>query len=360
MSGDYEREIRDCLGGALGTITPVRPPVSAVVQQGRVIRMRRRIGAAAGLAVIVGAALALPGVLRPSPQPVPAQHGGLVTVSPPSPGAPAGLIATGTINGKPWQVRLSLTHGQVTAGGPGLRPFQPSASTSGDPAGLDEASTGDKTIMAGPVQRDVTHVTMNLSGGSVLDLRPVVWHGRWWVAAVLPTRLPILRVTAYSRSGELSYAIPFGNSVIGWLRPGQPGPARATYTIGSGAIGGRHWAARAHAGPWGLCLSAGNSDYCMSATASALRRGELAQDQGCGSFQNGGLGLGAVALRVRSVRLGFSDGSTVVVHPVAVGRFRAFAFTVAHGLRLTGWTAYGAPGQELGSGSGRGWSCNSY
>ena len=62
MSTDHEREIRDRLGGALDTIAPPSPPVGAVLRQGRTIRMRRR-AVAAGLAVVVGLGIALPGLI---------------------------------------------------------------------------------------------------------------------------------------------------------------------------------------------------------------------------------------------------------------------------------------------------------
>jgi len=85
MSSDNEREIRDRLGGALDTVTPASPPVSAVIRQGRNLRTRRRIGVAAGLAVVIGLGVALPGIIRQvSPQPAAPAHY-RVTVSPPPP-----------------------------------------------------------------------------------------------------------------------------------------------------------------------------------------------------------------------------------------------------------------------------------
>ena len=61
MSTDSEREIRDRLGEALGTITPPSPPVDVVLGQGRTIR-RLRVAVAAGLAAVVGLGVALPGL----------------------------------------------------------------------------------------------------------------------------------------------------------------------------------------------------------------------------------------------------------------------------------------------------------
>jgi hypothetical protein len=361
MSTGNERELRDRLDGALGTLTPARPPVESVIRRGRGIRMRRRAGVAAGLAVIAAAAVALPGLLRQAAHP-PAQHGYHVTVSPPPGGAPTGEIATGTINGQHWTVTYGVENGHITVHAPDLVFRQPDVSPGSDhPALLAGASAGKWQVLAGPVAPNVTRLAVTVPGGPVLDLTPVTWHGQRWAAIVVPGGLPILRVTAYSRHGELRYAIPFQNSVIGWLKPGQRGPRRMSATLASGTVLGQRWVARGYLGPWGVCLTNGTGSLCTADVSgpAAAATGKVVSQWTCGDFQDARDSVNLAAPQVRTVRLHLSDGSTQVARTVALGPLRAFGFLVADGLRVTGWTAFGAAGQQLGAGLPAGWRCNS-
>jgi hypothetical protein len=178
------------------------------------------------------------------------------------------------------------------------------------------------------------------------------------VALVWPGRVPIAGIVAWSRSGEIAHAVPFQNAVVGWLRPGDPGPARATVAIASGVAGGRPWIMRGYVGPWGECLGAPYSapgSVCGPGLASLLNTAELVGMKSCGPFRGATLYLATTEPAVRSVRLRLSDGSARTEHPAAVGRLRAFALSVPAKVRPSGWTAYGAAGQVLGDGPG--WSC---
>jgi hypothetical protein len=358
MTGDNEREIRDRLGGALDTIIPAAPPVGAVIQQGRRLRNRRRIGVVAGLAVIIGLGAALPGLLRPAhPEPAAPLHY-RVTVNPPARHARSGLIATGTINGSAWRVTLSGSGQQIDGSSAGM-PFMSLGGSDGSPGNFTATSNGgSRDLLIGALRRDVTDMTIRLSDGTVLNLRPVAYQGKSWVGVVLPARLAIVNFVAYSRHGELAHAVPYENDPDLWLKPGQRGLARATTLISSGTVDGRRWWVKAFTGPWGHCFrnSAGEG-FCLQGSARERLAGHLTSAAVCSVTPQGtgGYYIAEIAAAARYLRLTMSDGSVVREAAVSVGGRRFAAVEIASSLRMTRWTAYGASGQQLGS--GRGWTC---
>lgn len=361
MSADSEQQIRDSLGGVLDAITPSSPPVGPVIRRGRGRRNRRRAGLAGGLAVLAGLGIVLPGALRHATEPAARPHY-RITVDPIGRNAPAGLIGRGAIDGKSWRVVMSKEGGDYDATFPGTfgqMPLTQFSTPKDQPADLSYASTGSLTALYGTVARDVSVLTVRLPGEPVLRLHPVAWRGLRWVAVVIPTSLPVANIAAYSSHGELGHSVPFRDTVVTWLRPGQAGRSRLTVQLGSGTVDGHPWSATAHAGPWGLCLVTQTdpgdvASDCVAATAPLVSRGQLVAPVSCGpaSDNQSIFGISVAALSVRLLRLYLSDGSTVTVHPAAVGRFRIFAYVAGHGQRFTGWTAYGAAGQQLGSGTG--------
>jgi hypothetical protein len=355
MSGDSESQIRDRLGGVLDTITPATPPLGAVMRQGRSIRARRRIGVAAGLAVVIGGfGAVLPGVIghaKPSP---PARPPDRVTVSPPGKDAPAGLIATGTVNGKSWRASLGHTdYGDVieTHYRDSVSPFEIG------PANVTDVSTGPDRLLVASVGKNVARLTMRLPGGAVLHLRPVPWDGHRWVAAEVPAHLQILNLVAYSRSGELAHAIPFTHDRFAtWLRPGQQGEARHTFTVGSGIADGKRWSAHAYTGPWGNCFedTVVEGSYCE--TGAYVSHGQIAAVAECGTtWLDGNFYLASVSSAVRVLRFKMSDGSTRFAPAVGFLGVRFAAVKTGNGQRIVSWSAYGASDQRLGS--GKRWSC---
>ena len=102
MSIDDERELRQRLDAALGTITPRPAPVGAVLWRGRTVRTRRRVAVGACVAVAAAVGLSVPAWLHrhaAAPSPVP-----LVTIVPPGPHSPAGLVASGVVGSRHWRV----------------------------------------------------------------------------------------------------------------------------------------------------------------------------------------------------------------------------------------------------------------
>ena len=229
MSIQDEHELRDRLGGLLSGIEPGLAPVAGTMRRGKGIRMRRWISAAAGLAVIGAGALVLPGLLQGNQAgpTVPLHY--KVTVEPPGPGARAGLVAQGTINGRHWQVVVNggprngcevtlhaLTCGRGYGGKPGPGQIL-----------FESASAGRTEFELGTVGANVTRVVVELTNGTELDLQPQLIGGARWIGFAAPA-LTIQRAVSYAGGTELQYAIPYRNSeFVAWLRPGQVGPRQA-------------------------------------------------------------------------------------------------------------------------------------
>jgi hypothetical protein len=359
MSTTDEQEIRDRLRSALEEVPPATPPAFAIVGQGKSIRRRRWISAGAALAAVVGLGVALPGLIRVAPAvpaAAPAYH---VTVNPPRPGDPSGLIGSGTINGRRWRVTLTGSGKDPAAYGPGLTYVQFPVEVPGpgdDPVSFQTDGGPDRTAEYGPVRADVTTVTMRLADRTLLTLHPVVYRGARWLAVVVPSRLRITNVIAYGRHGELAHAVPFQggsirNEILGWLPPGQPGRARASVTVASGTTDGQHWSVVAAAGPWGLCLTGFPGSDCFDTVTGLVPPRQAAAIAGCGPEGHATFFLGEALTSVRSLRLKLSDGSTRRLRPVALDGTKFFAFTLPQGVGTRRWRAYNASGQQISTGT---------
>ena len=176
-----------------------------------------------------------------------------MTVHPAGPHAPAGLIASGTVDARRWRV----TAGKPATPGAqrGSRCFVAlsredcspvTAPDRAHPAAFTDVSGGAIEAAYGPVSKAVSYLTVQLADGTVLTLRPVSVYGTRYVAYAVPRPAAVSKITAYSAQGELASAVPFddpaGPAVVGlWLRPGQTGLRRATVQIGSGTVDGRPW-----------------------------------------------------------------------------------------------------------------------
>ena len=103
MSIHDEQDLRGQLGTALDAFAPGPIPFDAVVRQGRSVVIRKRVTAVAvGLAVLAAAAMA-PTLLHALHHPAPVTRHYHVTVNPPSPGSPRGLVASGLVNHAHWR-----------------------------------------------------------------------------------------------------------------------------------------------------------------------------------------------------------------------------------------------------------------
>lgn len=365
MNISDEHDLTGRLDQALQGITPRAAPVDRAVRQGTVIRVRRRIAAVAGLAV-VAAAIAVQVLLHQrAPQPVlnhPRHHN--VTVHPAGPHSAAGLIAAGTADGRRWK---------VTAGKPGpggaargaqcftavLRPT--SLRSCGAVTGPSESDpvafmgTSDRFTDAefGRVSAAVSYVTVRLADGTVLILRPVSVYGSRYVAYAVPAHTVISRITAYSAHGELAWAIPFndpdGSATVSlWLRPGQTGLPRATHLADSGTVDGRAWSVTVYVGPWGECAVTRGSGYTGGGCAPVT----TPQGTSVLGWANGPLVVvyGSAAADVRHVVITLRGGGSSRVLTTLVGDQKFFAFAYGRGQHPIRWQAYDAARHEVASG----------
>ncbi len=361
MSISDERDLTERLDQAFGAITPRPAPVGQAVRQGTAIRVRRRLVAAAGLAV-VAAGVAVPLLLhqqasQPALNQARRHH---VTVHPAGPRSPAGLIASGTVDGRRWQVTAQKP-GTAGAGRGGQCFTAVSSSDCGpvtgpsrsDPVAFMGTAGGPIDTEYGPVSAAVRYVTVRLADGTVLTLHPVTVYGTRLVAYGVPVHAVISRVTAYSAHGELASAIPFNDpggteTVNLWLRPGQTGLPRATHLIGSGAAGGHAWSVTAYVGPWGECLVTRGGGNGSSGCASAVTpQGTAVMGWGAGPPQ---VTYGTAAADVQHLVITLSGGGTIRVRAIAAGEQKFFAFALAPGQHAVRWRAYDAARHGVGSG----------
>jgi hypothetical protein len=381
MSIHDERDLRDKLGSALDEFDPSPLPLHAVVRQGRAVIVRRRVTAAAYAAAVAAAAALAPTLVhalhRPSPEATRHYH---VTLHPPRPASPHGVVAFGLVNHARWQLTVRLhAHGSetcvssvagfasCTGGRPPVARMTAPAKLFGDPdqtALLPDGRGVRVQMLYGPVRRDVTHLRVELGNGQVLTLRPAAIFGsRYasWVALAVPFAAAVREVIAYSATGEVGYAIPFTAAgsieLVRWLAPAHsPTPRPTTVRLGVGSTGGTSWSARAYLGPWGACFTSAAvvMDICR-ASASALRAGQLVATMV--SSHAGHLNLTAVevAPAVNHLIVTTARGRTFVVTPVAVGKWRYCIVPAYDHDPDISWTAYGASGTRLGMGSARGW-----
>jgi hypothetical protein len=364
-------DLNDRLNCALGTVDPGPAPVEAAMRHGKRIRNRRRTWAVVGSAAAIAVAAACyPALARQQAMPAPVTSHVRVTVNPPGPHSPAGLIASGTIGTGSWQWLIGkpgtegASPGQQCsyAGGTLANQFSTTCDESpedlyDDGSGQSgpvafEVDSGTDAVLWGQVDPAVSYVTVELGDGTVLTLHPATVYGVWYVAFAVPTGMVVDRATAYSRTGEIGTAIPYqqpgGVPVFqDWLRPGQAVPAQVSGVFGSGTVDGRAWRATAQLGPWGICIVYDGDGATSSGCFDPSQHPTTGATVGSESWV-----AGTAADSVSYLIVTLKDGSTVRVGVTAVGAQRFWG--VGLGAKAqTGarWTAYNAEGKQVASGS---------
>lgn len=369
-------DLHDRLDNAFSAITPAPAPIDAAMKQGKRIRMRRRATAVASVAAVVAAAVAIPLTMHVQASPVPETGPGQYTVSvyPHDLKFPPWVVAQGMLNGKKWEFNV-LPPGADSASrgaqyvefyppdktdfvaGPDYRKIQVTALSTellgSSPAGLWGMDAANAVAEFGVVQADVAHLTVTLTNGATLTLHPVPEYGARLVVFAVPRGAVIVRVTAYSRAGEIASAIPFYDQAgkadfATWLRPGQDGLARDGGLVASGSISGHKWSVIAHTGPWGACFEFEPSvTECVplplfNTSVSAAMSGDTAQ-----------LYVRAAEPSVVRVRVREPDGTTLTVRPVTIGGQKFFAFAASTTIKsgFFTWTAYDKAGHQVASGN---------
>jgi hypothetical protein len=357
-----ELVLRDRLTSLLNEIEAKPAPVGAVIRTGKTIRARRRLAVAGGLAAIVAGGALVPGLLQHPVSPL-AHERFRVSVHAPGKSDPANLIAYGTANGRKWQAVATGPRGGLTVsisgfplnGAPLSKPSPAPASTGITPF----SATGDGTgrhaaqAMASEVSPGITLITMTLATGAVLDLHPVTYHGTPLIALVLPQGLRVVRADAYSRTGEVAYAIPFyyggQNTFETWIRPSQAPPGVVSAALPMALDTRGRWKASVHIGPWGECVvfldRSGLNQGCGPTSAT---RQLAVFDSGLG----GGPLVGVTRPDVAFFELTMTDGSTVRVPTVHIGNTGYYAVASQTDPAVLSWAAYDQGGHRLGGGQG--------
>jgi hypothetical protein len=176
------------------------------------------------------------------------------------------------------------------------------------------------------VQADVTYVTVRLGNGAVPTLHPVTVYGTRAVAFAGPVRAEITEVTAYSRHGEIAFAVPFN-----W-------PARVSGPIGSGTVQGKAWSATAYLGPRGTCIALADSARpgggCFQSAPAVAGVVTLNQD----SLDPGStpeIAGGVAPTSATRVVVTQPDGTAVRVRLVTVGDEKLFVLVLRPGGQAT-------------------------
>ena len=361
MSIQDERILRDRLTGLLDEVEAKPAPVGAVIKTGKAMRARRRLAAAGGVVAVVVAGALVPGLVRhPAARPL-AHERFQVSVHAPGRNDPARLIAYGTANGRKWRAiatgpRRMLTvnfSGFPLLGSPLSEPLPATTGTRIAAFSGVGNGTGSLQAMASEVSRGITLITMTLANGAVLNLHPVTYAGTPLIALVLPHGLRIVRADAYSRTGEVAYAIPFyyrgSNSFETWLRPSQAPPAVVSASLPVALDTNGTWMASVHIGPWGECVvvldHSGLDQGCGPASAT---RQLAVFDMGLG----GRPVVGVTRPDVAFFELTMADGSTVRVSTVHIYDTGYYAVASQTNPKVISWAAYDQGGHRLGGGQG--------
>jgi hypothetical protein len=374
---DDELALRTVLADMTDRQPPAPPNRYGAARRRAVLHRRRQLAAAAAAVVIlVAVAIAIPlGLLRIGPPaPLAPRRHYHVTLVRPRPGSPSGLIASGRLEGMRWTAVVQLKSGNqlcqsTSLGAPNgaestCVPWPPPPVTrSGDPVSNFGGGPGVQ-IDIGNVRSDVAYLTFTYNNGQVLTAHPVPLFGsRYarWFALPAPYSAAVTRITAYSRTGELAYAIPFtggntGLTISRWLQPGQPAlPRPATYTIGSGTVAGSRWDDHVYVGPWGTCFTFPTGAFnCFAQTGWLLAPSATAGQ--IGRAHEGHVAYVHCQARpsVRYLILTTAHGRTSRVRTVRAGSRRFYAFASLDNDPVVRWVAYDSAGQELASGSSSG------
>jgi hypothetical protein len=382
-------DLRGDLDAALRTAEPGPAPIEAVMQRGRRIQVRRRAAVIAGtMAVAVAAAVGYPVASRLAAGPAPAQPA-LVTDTPPSRGAPPGMIALGQVGSTQWQVSVDKPGGRGKAGLPqcfdivldpgtatkagwdASTPLSGSVLDNGGstncdlrypgkqaPVALEGTGGNSMYVMAGGVAADVRYLVLRLADGQVITSVPRAAYGGRFVAFAAPISDGVVSATAYTDDGQpvttVPFAAPGGLPFFGlWAAPGQALPRVDTVVLGSGAGKGQNWSVTAYGGPWGTCVTSasgpfGSSTDCRGAEpTTALTVLGFAGSGGSMPFDV----YGFAPLAATRLEAALADGRNVSVRVLDVGNQKLWSFTLAEAQPVRRLTAYSAAGRPLGSAS---------
>ncbi len=371
MSIHDERELRDRLACLMGDLEPRTAPVTSAMRQGRGIRMRRWVSAAAGIAALAAGAIAVPWLLSQRPPAPSAPKHYKITVVRLGSRATGGVIGEDIIDGQRFRIVVDRKQGDGCFDDAHLLDC---GTATGGSAGAREVSLASNTFNGtqfevGTVGAEVSRLVIQMSNGSQLDLRPVAAYGQRWVAFAAPG-LTIRRAVSYVGPAEYQYAIPFMNvgseDFVTWLRTGEAGLPRVSKALQSGELDGVSWYGRIEIGPWGYCGVFTNGSECFPGTSvpQLVQGRRLFAPISCGPLYTSSgraigasSGIAAVPLTVRYVVLKFADGSQRQLTAITVAGTAAVAYAIRNHPKVVRTLEFGPDRKLVRSGSGAGWGC---
>ncbi len=381
MNPTDDQRLRQRLHEEFGALEISPPPVLRATSRGQGIRTRRRAVTAGVVALAVaGGALSAHATGGQTTRPP------TVTVSVPDPAAPGGVFASGTADGKPWNLSV-----RNIAAGPGTRWCLPAVMFNG--------RDGDVLFKAGPgipsfgnpallpdisgfpgvgavftqVTPDVTRLVATLPDGQPVTVRPVQVRacGRSFRLAgyVIPDPLQGGgQITTYNRYGldETLVLVNGATSTSLFGVPSAPGiwtnldksrsdiaASHVAHPIGAGRVSGQIWHIRTSLGLFGQCYSATlrtpghgrgqSSEQCVPVAAPPRTVAlDLVSIPGATTVLPGYAGL--VNPRAAKVVVSIDNGTSLRLHPVTVAGRAYIAFAIPPGCQVYQVGLYDAAG----------------
>lgn len=215
-------DLRETLDRALRSAEAAEPPVDKAMRRGKSIRLRRRLTAVAGVVVVVAAALtSFRSLSGTQALPSPVTNPGYVTVSPPGPGSPPGLVASGTVGKQSWRITvqnpgsITTSLGYTCFNGRGSAFSESSTSTNagtrfgpecgpstpGDPVNWWGIGTTRLAGRFGVLAPNVAYIEIGLPDGQRLKLIPAECYGMRLVAYLTLQGPGVVTATAYLHEG---------------------------------------------------------------------------------------------------------------------------------------------------------------
>jgi hypothetical protein len=352
-----ERTLRRRLNAALGSLEVSPAPVIAVTRRGRTVRARRR-ALAGGVAAAAAAAVLAANFAAAR---APARNG--VTLNAPNSSAPNGVFASGTANGKPWQLAVRNIASHI--GGPWCLPAVMLNGHNGDmlfPAGSGVDGFANPAILANipglpgigaaftQVPPQVTRLLVYLPGDRQLSVRPVrvsACGQRFHLAGFVfaDPRRGVSQIMTYSRSrfydglvmGKLSAGTGFAAGV--WTNHDYSradlAASWAHNTIGQGTVAGQRWYVDSSLGLLGQCYRAtvrrGRSYFECLPVAAPPRTIALDYVPLQGGYTQFTGYAGLVSPRTAKITVTFSGAPDQTIRPVNVTGRAYVAFAVPPG-----------------------------
>jgi len=376
-----DQRLRQRMHEEFGALEISPAPVSRVITRGQGVRTRRRALAIGGLVlVLAGGALSvhIAGDQTAAPP--------TVTASAPDPGAPGGVFASGTADGKPWKLAV-----RNIAADPGTRWCLPAVMFNGRygdvlyPVGRGAQPYGNPAYLAHipgfpgvgviftQVKPGVTKVSATWRDGRSLTVGPVEvsgcagQHFRLAGFAFDNTQgiAPVLTVEGYGYSEGLGLGYPglFGHTTPGvWANTDKNlvdiASSRAAQPIGTGTVAGMTWHIRTALGLFGQCYVAtlrggpgggqGQGSECVPIAAPPRTAAlNLVPVPGAHRQLPGYAGL--VNPRAAKVVVSINNGSDLTLRPVRWAGRAYIAFVVPPRCRAYLIRLYDAGGHMLAS-----------